>query len=619
MIFLSAILLVGVFLCAASPAATTDEGETDEKEVMESFDFRYDIPSMIRMNPDFSTYPGSNGVIWMKKLNYGIAPDGGMERRSQWILLGRKGLAPRWLTWNVPRPRGGEVEFLESSVYSPQGGGKIMDVAPVDFEQGGGVSVAFTGLPDTFILVVSWRELFPERLTVEDFVWTSEPLPVWEQLVGVTVPAGHPFYIASSPEATPREEEVDDRRVCEWQIINTASDAQNTPRAGSRGYIAFGMREGRETAARVLRAFMTAPFPPVPDAVRRARGSGADAGGVEKCLKWLYGQPEFVLPDGAWREIPANAPWTKREKLLLAYNWLKGAGVDVRLFWRLPRKPEKDQPACEGMAIAPVLEIPALDSKKGAFYCDMEYLPDPGENPFSLQGQTIYGLTPDNAIEERRIPGSSAAKNRLSATFNLRLSEEGILSGTIRLSARDAWRRLLFPSGLTSDDLASTVTALFPQALRYTGLTMRDRTGESELVVTLAEVQAIRSAGRGEGGSNILASLPALMPNWFEAMSKGPWPWSLRFPFLLDAKITVVLPSSTLDVMLPAPTERNMGKIKYTDSWKLNKKRTLSAEAHMTVAITTIEDESAANLNAALQGWRLFMTRNLPVRLKSKK
>jgi hypothetical protein len=607
----AAIFTAGPFR-ASSFAATVDEAE---EERLESFDFSYDMRSMIQMNPDFSTYPGTDGVIWLKKLNYSPAPDGGIEKRSQWILLGRRGLNPRWLEWNIPIPPGGEAEILEASVHSPGSAVKIMDAWEIA-QKGDTVRTAiFSNLPEEFILVISWKEIFPDRLTVEDLVRTSDSLPVWEQIIGVVVPAGHPFYIASSPEVQPREEEVDGRRVCEWRIINVAAKNLRTPRAGSHDYIAFGTRESRPVAARVLKTLSSVAIPSISDA-RDFRGKQPDAKSIESFLRRIYEEPELTLQD-ALREIPDRAPWTKREKLLLAYKGLQESGGNVRLLWRMAWQPGKNQPVCEAMA-SPVLEIFPPDPKKDSFYCDMEYPPVFGENSIFLQGKILSGLTPDGDIEERRVPASNAAENRLNAVFDLRLSEEGILSGIIRLQARNAWRHLLMPANLSSGDIAPLMASLFPQALRYSDVAIRTRGNESELLVTLSGIQAIR--GTGGSGGNILVSLPALIPNWFgDPVKSGKEPATLHFPFLMDAKITMTLPSSTMNVMLPAPVDRNMGKVKYTDSYRLSKKRTLTAEAHMTVATTALEDVTAANLDIALQGWRMFMTKNFPVRLNLKK
>jgi hypothetical protein len=597
--------VMGLLLCSRAFA-----------EEEEEFDFAYDIPSMIQLNPDFSTYPGSDGVIWLKQLDYGIAPDGGIERKSLWILLGRQGLDARWLTWNIPVPESGEAEILEASIYSPGSGEKTADVTPTDVSQNGVAmcSVVFSDLPDEFILVLFYREVFPKKLSVDDLVWISEPLPLWEEILRVTVPAGHPFYYNSDRDVTPRASNVDDRMLYEWRIINTAADPRSSLLVQPRGYIAFGMREGKEASARSLKNLETTAVPDAPAAVRDPLKKRADAKGVENVLKWIREQAMLTLPDGMARKIPAEAPWTTREKTLLAYHWLKDAKVDVRLFWQLAYRPAENNPACENMVLRPVLALSMPGLKKDVFYCDMEQPPQMGEDSVSLWGRTVYGLTSEMKLEERKIIEPNASENRLISRFDLRLTEDGILTGAIKITARGGWRHFLFSPNPTSDDLAFATRSLFPLVFRYNDLKFKGSARESELSATLAATQLIK----GTGGSHMLASVPPLVPDWFKSLSSGPFPCTLNFSFVMDAHFSIALPSSTTNVIFPAPTERNVGKIKYAESYKLNKRKTLTAEAHMTVGTTAIIDDNAADLKAAIGNWQTFMTRYLPVQLKAK-
>ncbi|MDR2180967.1 MAG: hypothetical protein LBP21_11735 [Synergistaceae bacterium] len=600
-LFFSFLFSLSIFFCPQAVAEESDDS-----------DFTYDILSMIQLNPDFSTYPGSDGVIWLKRIDYGMGLHGGIERKSLWILLGRKGVDSRWLLWNVPVPQGGEAEILEASVYSPRSGEKIMSAE--ETQKGDMWSAAFTHLPEEFILVVSYRELFPERLSVEDLVWLSETLPVWESAVQVTVPAGHSFYYSSNTDAAPKASNVDSRMIYEWTVINTTADLPFPLRDEPRRYVAFSSREGREAAARSIKTLETASIPKPPSEAEKLMGKQHPIEGkaLENFLKWLYEQPELILPDGASRKIPEQAPWTRWEKLLLAHDWLKNRGV--RLFWRLAYPPAADKPACSAMAVAPVLEISGTDPKKGAFYYTLEQAPRMRENSVSLWGRKIYGITPDGGLEERKISDSSASANRLSLNFNLTLDKDGIMSGTLRIVERNAWRRFLLPSDPTEEALASLVKDLFPRLPRYRDVTFKDSGSEHEVRMVLTETQIIKSPE----GHNFLVTVPSLIPSWFKSLSSGPFPYTLRFPFIMEARFDLALPDSTANVILPTPTGRNRGKIKFTESYKLSKKKVLTAEARMTVGETVIADENAADLSAVLQNWQAFMVRHLPVQLKTK-
>ena len=618
------ILLEGLFFARLfSPACAAEPDD---------FNFTYDMRSMIQLNPDFSTYPGSNGIIWLKRLDYGVGPHGGIQRKSQWILLGRKGLDPRWLRWNIPVPEGGESEILEASAYSSRGE-KIMSAQEIietvetvkDNEENGTMrSVVFSGLPDEFILVVSYRELFPEKLSIEDLIWLSEALPVWESSIRVTVPAGHSFYYNSNVDAVPKANNVDNRMVYTWQVINTEA-LPFSLRGEDRRYVVFGSRTGGEAAARSIRALETAPIPKLPLGVGKANigkvhvektvekqlkspaETKIEAKTVENFLKWLYEQPELVLPDGALRKIPTKAPWTRHEKLLLAYESLKDGGG--RLFWKLAYAPAASEPACTSMAVTPVLGI---DSKKGAFYYTMERPPYIGEDSVSLWGQKIYGVTPEGKLEERKVPSPNAASNRLSAHFNLTLNKDGIMNGTLRIVERKGWRSLL-PTNPTDEALVSFVRELFPQVPRYRDLEFKDAGNEHEVRMALTDTQVIKSTE----GHHFLVSLPSLIPSWFKDLTSN-FPYTLRFPFTLEVYFRLALPDSTVNVILPTPANRSAGKIKYTEAYKLGKKKVLTAEARMSVGTTVIADEDAAQLNAALQGWQAFMVRHVPIQLRAK-
>jgi hypothetical protein len=589
--------------CIPTEAAQRDEARDD-------IDFTYDIHSMLQLNPDFSTYPGSNGVIWLKQVDYEIAPDGGIERKSLWILLGRKGLDPRWLVWNVPVPERGEAEILEAAVYSPRDGEKILDAG--EFARNGGKmrSAVFSDLPAEFILVICYREFFPEKVSVGDVIWVGESLPVWEASLVVTVSGGHPFYYNSDLDVLPEISERNGRTVYKWRVINTPPVTASL-RVAPRGYVAFGMKKGRKAAGRFLKNLETAPVPEPPAVVQAMMKKGVGLKSMENILQWLYRQPQFLLPEGATRKIPEEAPWTNREKTLLAYHWLKERGANIRLFWHLAYLPEEDKPVGESMATVPVLALQTSD--RDVFYYDMEHIPHLRENSISLEGQTLYGVL-DEKLEERRGPNSSASENRLNADFDLRLDEEGILTGTMRIVARKAWRRFLFPAAPASDDLALLMEGLFLQVPRYSDVKLDVSGRETVLSATLAPTQVIK----GTEGRNILVSMPPLLPDCLQSAAAGSVPYALVFPFVLNTRFTLKLPASTMNVMLPTPEPRGMGKVKYVESYKFNKGKLLTADARMTVGTTAMRDDDAANFNVALQSWRNFMTRPLPVQLKAK-
>ena len=581
------------------------------------FDFAYDMHAMIQLNPNFSTYAGPDGrgpdgVVWLKKVHVGISPGGGIERQTMWVLLGREGLSPRWLNWNVPVPSGGDAEILQASIYSPGEGVEIGKAVPVSSPDGSVRSVSFSNTPEEFILVVHYREVFPERLYVDDFVWVSESLPVWETNIRVTVPAGHPFHYFSSQNSIPRTARAADRMVYEWLIINTAAEASRSIRVTNRHYVAFGSRVGERAAALLIRGAERVQVPPPPQAVRNMLGGRQRARAAGGVLNWLHEQPEIILTSEI-REIPTEAPWTNREKVLLAHNWLTEAGMDTHLYWRLPFSPSDDSPVSEAVITDPMLRVSPPDSSRETFYFGTNFPPRAGGSEIMLPG-AMYSLNETGARLERRSPAQQrAAGNRLSAVYNLELNEDGILTGTIQITLRNAWRKLLLPAAPTSSDLADFVSDMFAQTPRNNGITFSESGANGVVTITLAGNQMIR----GTEGNHIMASLPPFIPEWFRHLIVGPLPYDLSFPFVIDANVTMVLPPAA-NVLVPSQTPPSSGRIRYSESLRLDRRHRFTAEAQLTVDTASISGNDTAGLNLAIQDWYSFMTRLLPIQLRTR-
>ncbi|GHS97620.1 hypothetical protein AGMMS50276_17960 [Synergistales bacterium] len=550
-----------IMLFCAAPAMSA---------ILDTPDTRFEAPdimSMIQENPDFSTYPGYDGVIWLKQRGYALAKDGGVERQSLWVILGRKGLDPRWLKWDIAVPEGregrkGTVEFQEASVYSPGEGRKVADVTP---SEGDGVkhSVVFQPdiLPDEFILVIAWSELFPDKLSVDDLVWVSESLPVWEDITLVTVPAVQRLYYTSNTGVEPEQRQMGTSILYEWRVINALPDARVSLLDSPRSYIAFSVREGKDAAARLLKNLET----PI-----KARVAGM---------------------------TPKNK--------------------ETRVFWQMAYPPNAREPVCDGMVVSPVL---AMNDNKNTRYYDLKDVSDDSlraslsknEDSVSLRGREIWGVNDEGKTEKRQIPNTSASQNRLFARFDMSLDRDGILSGTVKITALEAWKDLF--SGL---DLKGVMSELFPQISRWGDIKTTAKR-EGEIVAVLAPIQAIKSSD----GDRVMVSIPPMRPKYFTRLANlrpgASGSDTLRFPFTMDARFVLALPKGTEDVLLPESTESGGAKIKSSVTYKY-RKRTVIAEGHLTIGSVKIDEESAPALGAVIGNWQNLMTKPLPIKLKKVK
>jgi hypothetical protein len=81
--------------------------------------------------------------------------------------------------------------------------------------------------------------------------------------------------------------------------------------------------------------------------------------------------------------------------------------------------------------------------------------------------------------------------------------------------------------------------------------------------------------------------------------------------------VVLGLPASTANVLLPSQPSQSAGRIRYSESYNFdNRRRRFLAEASMTVDTSLISNDEAAGLNIAIQNWRSFMNRLLPIQLR---
>ena len=70
--------------------------------------------------------------------------------------------------------------------------------------------------------------------------------------------------------------------------------------------------------------------------------------------------------------------------------------------------------------------------------------------------------------------------------------------------------------------------------------------------------------------------------------------------------------------MLPADTERASGKVLYGENFKASKLKKVTAEVRLQVSATRLAEEDGASLKTALDLWRNFSARPLPLLMRGK-
>ena len=579
----------GILPAYVKPTGRFQLGETEEPS--------YDLSRMKQINPNFETYPEATGIIWLKHAVISRSDSGGMEVSRLYVILGRRGLGGKWLNWNIPIPSNGSAEILESNVYDFNSLAGIGTISPVEDSEAGVIKLNFTGLPETFILVVFWKEHLPSNLSVEGVCWFQEDLRVWESIVEVHSPQTLAYRTFPAPVA-PETEKLTGETLYRWRNINVEPfvSSGELARVQKSGVI-FSTRQGTSGALAVVKdveAFGN--IPANSDAVKDFRRSKAD--GVMHMIDWLKSQPEIELAEGFPRKLPKSGALTRSEKVLAAKSWLTSQKVDASLHWQIPFEPDDRTPLCAGMFMNPVLEVKGV---KGISFHDMT-------DPKLLTSAKIYGVTNEGRVFSRRTPSSKPGENRLSAIMDLRLNEHGSLSGTVRMILRGAWGALMLGNNPTDGTARGALLSLFPGLTNYKDVKYSSNKGTPEITFTLENKPGIGGTGQG-----VLAILPFFEPIAMRKLGGYEPPVEIAFPFIVDQNITLGFPKNATQALVSGKVAKNPDKINYSESYT-NRRHRLIAESRFELNMPSVTSGNMSLLRRHLDQWRLFSARQIPVR-----
>lgn len=557
----------------------------------------YNLSRMKQMNPDFTTYPEANGIVWLKHAVVSRSDTGGMEITRLYVILGRRGLGGKWLNWNIPVPADGSAEILEARVYDFNSLAEIAEIDPEEDSSAGIIRVNFQGLPDTFILAVAWKEHLPSQLSIEGLCWIQEELRVWESIVEVYSPQSLAYRTFPDMRAPDIEDDNSDT-VYTWRRINidpytSAGELARLQRAG----VVFGTRRGTSGVAALIkdaesRGAITADS----DAISGFKRSKAK--GVPHLVERLMNRENIEMAEGSPRKIPSSGALTRAEKVLVARSWLAGQKIDASLAWQIPFDPDESSPLCSAMFTEPVLNIQGV---KGFEFHDMN-------DPKLLAGAKIFGISPEGRFFSRRVPSAKASDNRLSSVMELQLDEDGRMSGTVRVLLRGAWGALMLGNNPTDGKARGALLSLFPGLTNYKDVKYRNVKGVPEISFTLENKPGVGGTGQG-----ILAILPFFEPVAMRKLGGYEAPVEIVFPFVIDQNITLGFPKSASQALISNKTVRNPDKINFSESYT-NRRHRLIAEARFELNMNSVTSGNMSLLRRHLDNWRAFSARQIPIR-----
>ena len=554
---------------------------------LESFALDYNLSRMRQMNPDFTAYPADQGIIWLKHTAISRSENGGVEAERLYVIRGRRGLGGKWINWNLPVPANGNIEIIESAIYDPESGAQIRTITHE--EKNNFLNVNFSGLPEDFIIVISWKEILPEQLDIEGLCWFQEDLRVWESILEITSPNKLAFKTFPS-RISPENETLGDDNIYTWRRINVEpySNAGEIARLSREG-VAFSVRQGSSGLPAIIKNVEDVEKIPAP--IKKFT--------PKSLIDYLMKQPEIILAESlSPRKIPVNGEWTRTEKIKLAKSWLASQKVNASLAWEIPFDPDEDTPMCAAIFYSPVLNL------QGVRDIEFHNLDDPK----LLAGMKIFTVSKENRLIPRRLPSSPYADNKLTAVMNLKLDDDARLNGSVRVILRGVWSALLLGQNPTDGTARGALLSLFPGLTNYSDVQLKTVKGSHVITFKL-----VNKTGISGGGVRWLAIPPVFEPVMIKNLAAKESPIELFFPFVIEQNINIDFPKKATEALAAGKTPRNSEKINYTDESR-SKRHSFTAESKLAVNMQTITAGNFATLQKCLAQWHAFSTRNIPIK-----
>ncbi|HPJ27260.1 MAG TPA: hypothetical protein PLA80_14030, partial [Synergistaceae bacterium] len=116
-------------------------------------------------------------------------------------------------------------------------------------------------LEDRLAFVLEYRQIYPRRFDVGDFLWLQENLPIWEQEILARLPREASLYWEGVGIGAPTVEssETQDRYL--WRSINTPAWSGAGLAAEGRPSLAFSLRQGILGGLKNLEAYEKQEYP----------------------------------------------------------------------------------------------------------------------------------------------------------------------------------------------------------------------------------------------------------------------------------------------------------------------------------------------------------------------
>jgi len=432
---------------------------------VQASDIAAELSRALKGAPSLDAMGADQGFVILRDIGFRLLADGRMEKTTLLFLREGGGLPDGWRNWEIIIPEGGEASDVEAALYDPVSVRLQYPLIPQETSRAG-VSLIEVRLPNSFegnVLALSYRQVFPTRVNIEDAITLDLDLPQWEQRISVTVPLGAAPEWQGEGIPDPELQKGKAEDTYTWSIINTPARQEGVLAPDPVRTIVLSLQKGLrysiKDAAKLAASVNTAPPSQVASMIsgsNRTRGGEKIIAYVNDPSRILYGFPEGFVRSSIG--IPGEGPWTEWEASFLLAKWLRSAGWSADILWDALTPLKDDAPATIKVWRKPVLSLTSPGGK--SFLFEIGQGVRPGILPPRLWGRTVYAMD-ESEVLRRTIPAGGAADHRLSFDWDLSMVSDGVASGDLVITVRGAWVETLSGGMIPSNEEALEILAAF--------------------------------------------------------------------------------------------------------------------------------------------------------------
>ncbi|MCX7829147.1 MAG: hypothetical protein N2315_08140 [Thermanaerothrix sp.] len=486
-----------------------------------------DVRTMGGKVPSLSAFPGFDGVAWRVLRNYRMLPDGSVEAETSIVAMVGERVPSVFQDIRLPVPEGWRLEADLVRWYNPLTW-REEGVRKADEDMRGGVRFVSLKVPSDAVgrvVTLKWVQRIPSKASMGALVEFGLPIPVWEEVLSVEVPAGKELAFRSFDLDDPVKVSSQGVDRYTWSVSNQGGVASS---AGivqlRRPYVVFGTSRGESLLALRLS-----------EMERKLLSLRADVSALPKSFN---GKLEALSAGADLMDPTWGVPWDASfdaGRIGVLKALLESEGYSVKVFWQPVVDIPHDPPVAEGMWLRPVLRALRRGAEEVLFFPGQS-VPF-GQLPPELCGSTLWAPKEGGGLEPLPVPFYPASQSRVLVSLRGEVDSQGIFTGTLEVLAGGMWH------GMVKRETA--LDWLSMGSLKdIKNVALRDSSAGLSIRADVSGPIGVRSDG------GMLLMVPSVYPRMLDVFGNSQGTLSPRFPFIVEQRMELGIPKG-LDAVVP--------------------------------------------------------------------